>query len=104
LKSPVMVGYFTDRAQAESYRSSLADVAPNAQFSLKEVEIKVKEKSTSQVQNTASNVDFWGVKKADSETKQETNTEVDFWGNPVEKNKTETQKTETTKNNDFWSR
>lgn len=102
IENPTIIGYFTDKRQAEKYRKSLLEVAPNARFAVNGVEIKVKEKSSGDTQTTNSDTDFWGNKKTDSKTNN-TETELDFWGVPVKKKGTETKKTEQEKQNDFWN-
>lgn len=101
IKSPILVGYFTDKRQAEKYRKSLLDVAPNAKFALNNIELKVNEKSSNDDPDNHSGVNFWGNKKMDSNVeKNNAETELDFWGLPTENKKTKTQKEET--KNDFW--
>lgn len=111
VKNPVIVGYFTDARQAQQYRNSLINLAPNAKFALSNVEIKVKDKNLADIQNTSSNTDFWGNKKSDS-TPQKNNTgkELDFWGMPINStSKTATpeeepqKKEESKKKDDFWN-
>ncbi|MGA9211284.1 hypothetical protein [Kaistella sp.] len=103
--NPVLMGYFTQKNEAEKYRNSLVELAPNAKFVLKEVEVKVKEQNSNSQSTTSSDVDFWGTKTADSKTKNNTDnnpSETDFWGTAVKNKKTEPKKTEQ-KQNDFWT-
>lgn len=78
LSNPVLMGYFTNKNEAENYRNSLLEIAPNAKFAVKEVEVKVKEQKTNNTTNTS---------------------ETDFWGTPIKDKKIETKKED-----DFWSR
>lgn len=102
VSSPVLMGYFTNKSEAENYRNSLIDVAPNAKFAVKEVEVKVKEQKSNNLINT-SEIDFWGTKTETKKPNNLQNTETDFLGIPTKDKKTET-KTETKKENDFWSK
>ncbi len=61
ISNPVLMGYFTNKSEAENYRSSLLEVAPNAKFAVKEVEVKVKEQKPNTTTNT-SETDFWEQK------------------------------------------
>ncbi len=102
LSNPILMGYFTNKSEAENYRNSLLEVAPNAKFTVKNVEVKVKEQKLNTTNNT-SETDFWGTK---TETKKQNNTqnaETDFWGTPTKDKKAEPKK-ETKKEVDFWSR
>lgn len=84
IKNPTIIGYFTDRTEAERYRRSLLDVAPNAKFALSNIEVKVKENNVSDIQVTSSDTDFWGmpIKKKDTEVKRiEQKKQDDFWNN-----------------------
>lgn len=102
ISSPVLIGYFTNKTEAENYRRSLLDVAPNAKFTVKEVEIKVKEQKPSTTSNTLE-TDFWGTKNETKNQDNTQNTETDFWGTPTKDKKTEPKK-ETKKEDDFWSK
>lgn len=102
VNKPILIGYFTDRTEAEKYRNSLVDVAPNAKLAVNDIEIKVKEQNTNAIQNSNNDTDFWGNKNTDAK-KNNTETELDFWGMPVKKKGTETKKNEQKKQDDFWS-
>lgn len=106
IKNPAIIGYFTNKKEAEKYRNSLIEVAPNAKFTLKNIEVKVKEQ-TINTSNKSSSTDFWGTDK--NKNTEETKTETDFWGNDKNKNTPETKteiKTETKSEKktetDFW--
>lgn len=102
LSNPILMGYFTNETEAEKYRRSLLDVAPSAKFTVKEVEVKVKEQKANSTSN-ASETDFWGIKSTTKKQETSQNTASDFWGTPTKDKKIET-KTETKKENDFWSK
>lgn len=102
INSPVLMGYFTNKSEAENYRNSLLEVAPNAKFTTKEVEVKVKEQNSTIATNT-SETDFWGTKTETKKQDNAQNTETDFWGTQTKDKKTET-KSETKKEVDFWSK
>jgi len=102
INSPVLMGYFTNKTEAENYRNSLLDVAPNAKFAVKEVEVKVKEQKSGTTTNT-SETDFWGTKTNTKKQENIQNTETDFWGTATKNKKTESKK-ETKKEDDFWSK
>lgn len=102
ISSPVLIGYFTNMIEAENYRNSLIDVAPNAKFSVKEVEVKVKEQKPAITSNT-SETDFWGTKTETKKQDNLQNTQTDFWGTPTKDKKTET-KSETKTKDDFWGK
>lgn len=86
VNNPKVIGYFTDKSQAETYRKGLIDVASSAKFSLYETVIKVKEKSSNDLQTTSSDADFWGTEKPKKTTpNKNTETEIDFWGVPIKK-------------------
>lgn len=103
IENPVLIGYFTHQAEAENYRSSLLDVAPNAKFTVNEVEVKVKEQ-TGNTANNSSDVDFWGTKTEAKKQISTQNTETDFWGTPTKEKKAEAKKTEAKKEVDFWGK
>lgn len=98
LNNPVLMGYFTNKSEAENYRLSLIDVAPNAKFAVKEVEVKVKEQKSNNTANT-SETDFWGTKTETKKQDNLQNTQTDFWGTP-----TKDKKKETKKEVDFWNK
>src|SRR5690554_1422768 len=101
ITNPALVGYFTNKKEAERYRNSLIDVAPNAKFILKDIQVKVKEQSTN-TNVTSSNVDFWGNAANKDKPKKETKeTETDFWGQPTNKT-TKPEKEDEKKKDDFW--
>lgn len=102
INNPVLMGYFTNKSEAENYRNSLIDVAPNAKFAVKEVEVKVKEQKSNNSTNT-SETDFWGTKTETKKQDSLQNTQTDFWGTSTRDEKTET-KSETKKEVDFWSK
>ncbi|QIG90365.1 hypothetical protein G6R40_12185 [Chryseobacterium sp. POL2] len=102
ISSPVLMGYFTNKSEAENYRSSLLEVAPNAKFAVKEVEVKVKEQKPNTT-TTTSETDFWGTKTETKKQDNTQNTETDFWGTQTKDKKAEPKK-ETKKEVDFWSK
>lgn|GEM_PF-1764670 len=106
ISNPVLVGYFTDKNEAEKYRSSLLEIAPNAKFAINDVAVKVKEQALNTNAVRSSSVDFWGTKITDSKTQNTNNkqTETDFWAVPVKDQKAESKHSETTKQNDFWNK
>lgn len=118
MSNPIIIGYFTDQEEAEGYRSSLLEIAPEAKFAVKDVEVQVKERSISAQSSTSSEVDFWGTKSSGEVGSKSIPTkakekEVDFWGMPVKDNATnkkslETKKAEPNKEKqkevDFWGR
>lgn len=82
INNPVVIGYFTQKNEAEKYRNSLLEVAPNAKFAITEIAVKVKEKQLDSISNS----------------------DVDFWGMGVKDNKTDNKKTEKKKEDDFWNK
>jgi len=102
INNPVLMGYFTNKNEAENYRNSLLDVAPNAKFAVKEVEVKVKEQKSTTTTNT-SETDFWGTKNETKKQDNTQNTETDFWSTSTKDKKTEV-KAEPKKEDDFWSK
>ncbi len=69
---PTIVGYFTDKNEADSYRKALLELAPNARFVISEVEIDPQKSSPfSKMQESSSASDFWGIKSVKSG--------ADFW-------------------------
>lgn len=91
LSNPILMGYFTNKSEAENYRNSLLEVAPNAKFTVKNVEVKVKEQKPNTTTNT-SETDFWGTKTDTKKQNNIQNTETDFWGTPVKDKKAEPKK------------
>lgn len=71
INNPVVIGYFTQKVEAEKYRNSLLEVAPNAKFTITEIAVKVKEKQLDS--NSNSDVDFWGMGVKDNTTDSKKN-------------------------------
>jgi len=91
ISEPVLIGYFTNKDEAEKYRNSLLEIAPNAKFSIKEVEVKLEEQSVN-TNAKQSDVDFWGTKTTDNKSQTKNNNkqaETDFWGVSVKEKKAE---------------
>lgn len=81
ITNPILMGYFTDKTEAENYRLSLVGLAPNAKFDIKEVEVKVKEQKSNTTAN-ASETDFWGTttsKTQKTQSKEVSKKADDFW-------------------------
>ena len=85
LSSPVLMGYFTKKEAAESYRNSLLELAAKGKFTIKTVEIKVKEKTAESINGNMESPDFWGTRKVDQPKNKNIGTKekTDFWGMPV---------------------
>lgn len=81
ITNPILMGYFTDKTEADNYRRSLVDLAPNAKFDIKEVEVKVKEQKPNTTANTSA-TDFWGTatsKTQKTQSKEASKKADDFW-------------------------
>ena len=86
IQNPVLIGYFTDRKEAEDYRKTLLNLGPQAKLAVEEVEIVVKEKSLAELEKSAGNFDFWGNKKSANKSgnsAEKTKKEYDYWGNEI---------------------
>lgn len=81
MKNPTIIGYFTDKVEAEKYRRSMLDVTPNAKFDVKAINVEVKEK---RAERKEVQLDFWGMPE---ETEEADEIELDFWGRPIETQK-----------------
>ena len=89
--NPIIIGFFTDRKDAENYRSSLVEIAPDAKFAIKDIEVQVRDLPINALDNSRSEVDFWGTKRNGNTGDKSVPTKakekkVDFWGTPGEDN------------------
>lgn len=89
LKEPILMGYFTDKNEAEKYRHSLLELAPDANLIIKDIEVKQNQANSKGEKNYTQQNDFWGSGSSgepqapnNKEKKSSTPTkETNFWGN-----------------------
>lgn len=94
MNHPILMGYFTDKQEAEKYRRSLINAASSGQFTIKEVGVTVKDQVVSNSKSQNPETDFWGRGTTGKNTGEKI--EMDFWGRPIKSNTSEVKKKTTT--------